>query len=379
MTTAWRKQDEEAKLWAEERWNRIVDKVGRTSKRIGASFPYASVNGQYNDEPSDWWTNGFWPGLLWLIYRETGDERLKAIADEVETKMDEPLQAFEPLHHDVGFMWSLSSVAQYRLTGNEKSKLRALTVASHLAGRFNLKGGFIRAWNPQERIGWAIIDCMMNLGLLYWASETTEDPRFRHVAMAHADMTLRDIVRPDGSTNHIVCFDPETGARLESRGGQGYAPDSAWSRGTAWALYGMAISARYTKEERYILAAKRTAHFFLANVPDNGLPPYDFRAPWEEGMGMDASASLCAADGMLELSLLLPEAEAAMYRDAAYRLLRRVDETCGAWDDPKEEGLMRFSTANFPRRTHVNVPIIYADFFFAEAVCKLRGKTDIFW
>ena len=365
--------------WVEELWQQIIGKVGRMSESIGADFPYISYNGKYNSEEADWWTNGFWPGLLWLVYRESKDDQLKDTAAQIEAKMDTVLTDFYPLHHDVGFMWSLCSVAQYKLLGCEISKRRAMTAASHLVGRFNAKGQFIRAWNQPERVGWAIIDCMMNLPLLYWASEESGDPRFKHVAAFHADTTLREFLRPDGSSHHIVCFDPESGEREAALGGQGYSPDSAWSRGTAWALYGMALSARYTGDQRYIDAAKRAAHFFLANVPEDGLPPWDFRAPWEEGMAMDSSASACAASGMLELSLLVPEGESELYRRAAEKLIFKLNEKYTTWDDPSEEAILRMGTANRPKKTHVNVPMIYGDYFFAEAVCKLRGVHDTFW
>ncbi|MBP3965864.1 glycoside hydrolase family 88 protein [Paenibacillus lignilyticus] len=365
--------------WADDVWNQIVDKVSRTSKSIGAGFPYISYNGKYNHEEADWWTNGFWPGLLWMVYRETKDESLKDIATEIEAKLDAVLLDFYPLHHDVGFMWSLSSVAQFKLLGSELSKRRAMTAASHLLGRYNAKGQFIRAWNQPERVGWAIIDCMMNLPLLYWASEESNDPRFRHAAALHADTTLREFLRPDGSTHHIVCFDKETGERIEALGGQGHSPDSAWSRGTAWSLYGMALSARYTGDERYIDAAKRAAHFFLANMPEDGLPPWDFRAPWEADMAMDSSAAACAASGMLELSFLVPETEAKLYRSAAERLIRKLNDGYTAWNDPNEEAILKMGTANRPKNTHVNVPMIYGDYFFAEAVCKLRGVQGTFW
>lgn len=372
-------QDAEQLQWAEDKWQQIIGKVSLTSRRIGDSFPYISIDGQYYNEEPDWWTNGFWPGLLWLIYRENGDERLRDIADSVERQLDAPLHQYETLHHDVGFMWSLTSVAQYKLLGNPDSRRRALTAASHLMGRYNAKGHFIRAWNQPERVGWAIIDCLMNLGLLYWASEETGDPRYRHIAMEHSDMALRDIIRPDGSSNHIVSFDPETGQRLEAISGQGYAADSAWSRGTAWALYGMALGARYTGESRYLDSARRTAQMFLDHLPEDGLPPYDFRAPHEEGMGMDSSAAVCAASGMLEIARLVPAADARYYRDAAFGMLKKLDERCGTWDDDGEEGLLRMGTANFPKRAFVNVPMIYGDYFFAEAICKLRGHEELFW
>ncbi|NOU71972.1 glycosyl hydrolase [Paenibacillus sp. LMG 31458] len=364
--------------WVEEVWNKVVAKVERTSKRIGSTFPYVSLDGKYNAEPAEWWTAGFWPGLLWLIYRENGNKDLLDIAVSCEEQMDEPLLGYEKLHHDVGFMWSLASVAQYKLVGTDRSRQRGLMAASHLASRYNVKGQFIRAWNGENQQGWAIIDCLLNLPLLYWASETAGDPRFRHIAVSHADTVLREFIRPDGSSHHIVCFDPETGERIEARGGQGYSPDSAWSRGTAWALYGMALSCRYTGHARYLDAAKRAAHFFIANMDANLAPYWDFRAPREEETAYDTSAAACAASGLLEISRLVPEHEAQVYTEAAKRILCMLIERYATWDE-EEEGILTMATANFPKRTFVNVPIIYGDFFFAEALAKLRGRTELFW
>ncbi|QGQ99121.1 glycosyl hydrolase [Paenibacillus psychroresistens] len=364
--------------WIEEAWGKVVAKVEKSSKRIGATFPYASLNGKYIAESADWWTSGFWPGLLWLIYRENGNEDLLKIAVSCEDQMDEPLLEYEKLHHDVGFMWSLSSVAQYKLVGTEMSKRRGLMAASHLAGRYNAKGQFIRAWNGENQQGWAIIDCLLNLPLLYWASETTNDPRFRHIAVAHADTVLREFIRLDGSSHHIVCFDPETGERIEDRGGQGFSPDSAWSRGTAWALYGMALSYRYTGHVRFLNAAKHVADFFIANMPADRAPYWDFRAPEEEELAYDTSAAACAASGLLEISRFVPKDEVQQYEEAAKRILRILIEHYASWDDD-EEGIITKATANFPKRTFVNVPIIYGDYFFAEAITKLRGRTELFW
>lgn len=364
--------------WTQDVWGKIVSKVERTSKRIGDSFPYASVNGTYNSETNDWWTNGFWPGLLWLIYKENEHADFRDIAVSVENQMDETLLGYEKLHHDVGFMWSLTSVAQYKLLGTEASKIRGLMAASHLAGRFNLKGQFIRAWNGENQQGWAIIDCLLNLPLLYWASETTKDPRFRHIAVAHTDTVLREFIRPDGSSHHIVCFDPETGERIEVRGGQGYSPDSAWARGTSWALYGMALGYRYTGHQRYLDAAKRVAHFYIANMPADAAPYWDFRAPVEPETAFDTSAAACAASGLLEISRAVPENEAHIYIDAAKRILLLLTEQYASWGDD-EEGILTMATANFPKRAYVNVPIIYGDYYYAEAIAKLRGRTELFW
>jgi unsaturated chondroitin disaccharide hydrolase len=368
--------------WVEEAWRKSVEKIGRTSVRIGATFPHISLTGQYDATSAQWWTSGFWPGLLWLIYRETKDEKLREYAASCEEQLDVVLDEFYQLSHDIGFMWSLSAVAQYKLVGTEESKRRGLIAASHLAGRFNLKGRFLRAWpdsKTDSRAGWAIIDCMMNLPILYWASETLEDPRFKWIAMAHADTVLQHFVREDGSVRHIVCFDPVTGEQTEVMGGQGYSQDSAWSRGNAWALHGMALTYRYTREPRYLDAVKRIAHFFVAGLPENNVPFWDFRAPQEEQDCVDTSAAACAASGLLEISQWVSELEAPLYRNAAARIVKSLYENYGAWDR-EEEGLLTHGTIYYKSERYPNhVPIIYGDFFFIEALTKLRGSTEVLW
>lgn len=178
--------------WADSAWQQIVNKVEKNSKRIGVSFPHASVSGVYDNMRPSWWTAGFWPGILWQIAAEGNHPALQEIAEQIEEKLDEPLYALT-VHHDAGFIWTLSALANYRVTGNERSKQRGLMAAAQLASRFNLKGSFIRAWHDTEKInraGWSIIDTVMNLPLLYWASEVTEDPRFRHIAAAHAETVV---------------------------------------------------------------------------------------------------------------------------------------------------------------------------------------------
>lgn len=166
--------------WVKEAWNQTVNKVKRTSSRIGDGFPHASVDGVYKLEPASWWTAGFWPGLLWLVYRDTKDEALKQLAESCERQLDQVVTDYYKLDHDIGFMWTLTSLARYKLLGAEDSKRRALLAANLLAARFNVQGNYIRAWNPwregEQNAGWAIIDCMMNLPLLHWAAAVTGDP-----------------------------------------------------------------------------------------------------------------------------------------------------------------------------------------------------------
>ena len=231
-------------------------------------MPYTTENGQWKETRIGWWTNGFWPASMWQMYRMTGEELYREEALRTEQMLDGALRDFKNLSHDVGFMWLIQSGVRYALEKNPDSFDRTLFAAEMLAARFN-PSGFIRAWNGEGREGWAIVDCMMNLPLLYWASEETGDPRFRLIAMAHADTTIRHFVRPDGSCNHIVIFDPETGAFLDNPGGQGYESGSSWSRGQSWALYGFVLSYLHTGKQEYLNTAKRIANYFISQITDH--------------------------------------------------------------------------------------------------------------
>jgi len=370
-------ETKDSTAWADGAWARALEKLGRTSRRIGANFPHASKDGRYELAPAHWWTAGFWPGQLWLVYRETRDAGIRTIAESCERQLDQTILEFDDLYHDVGFMWSLTAVARYKLTGAEDSRRRGMLAASLLASRFNLRGNFLRAWN-EDKVGWAIVDSLMNLPILYWASEVSGDPRFKYIAMAHADTSLRHFVRPDGSCRHIVSFDPITGTFIEALGGQGASPDSAWSRGLAWALYGFTLSHRHTGEIRYLEAARRVAYFFLKNLPADAVPYWDFRVPVTAETPRDSSAGACAASGLLELACLVPAPEAGLFRDAAITLLQALDSRCGAWD-LDEEGLLRFGTGHMPEGQNVQVSLIYGDYFFVEALAKIRGQRELFW
>lgn len=364
--------------WINEAWDYARSKLSRTRGRIGATFPNASYGGKYDARDLDCWTNGFWPGILWLAYRATGDEEYRSIAGRCEEQLDIPLQEYEQLHHDNGFLWSPSAVADYKLTGNRLSRRRGLIAASHLASRFNLKGNFIRAWLHEGSEGLAIIDCMMNLGLLYWASEELQDPRYRHIAVAHSEMALREFIREDGSVHHIVRFDPETGERIEALGGQGYSPDSAWSRGSAWAIYGFAIGFRYTGDLRFLNAARAAADYFAAHLPEDLVPPWDFRAPADQLWAKDSTAAACAASGMLEIAGLLEGEASAHYRQLGAAITESLFRRY-APDSPEEEALITKGTGSFPANAEVEIPIIYGDYFFLEALLKLKGEREIFW
>ncbi|SDP12969.1 unsaturated chondroitin disaccharide hydrolase [Litchfieldia salsa] len=369
--------------WVNEAWSKVNAKVLRTSKKIGANFPHASVNGTYQLEKPYWWTAGFWPGLLWLIYRDTKDESLKTIAEQCEEKLDHVITDYYKLDHDMGFMWTLTSVARYKLLGEEDSKRRALLVANLLLGRFNSQGNYIRAWNPwaegEDNSGWAIIDCLMNLPLLFWATEVTGDPRYRHAAKKHGQTVLENFIREDGSVHHIIRFDSETGERVEAIGGQGFAPDSAWSRGAGWALYGLALLFKHTNEDKYLQAAKRVSHHFIVNLPEDYVPHWDFRLPDDITKYRDSSAGAIAACGLLLLANQVTQTESKIYKIAGTKILKSLYENYGDWDNENQDGMILSGTSHFPEGKNINVPLIYGDYYFVEGLATLKGDKELFW
>lgn len=362
--------------WAKEVERKIINKLDIVADEIGAAFPHASKDGKYDDSSIEWWTNGFWSGMMWYAYCSSGNEKFKEIASECERKLDEVLYGYIDTHHDVGFMWSLSAVADYKITNNEKSKIRGLIAANFLAGRFNPRAKYIRAWN--DRKNWAIIDCSMNLPLLYWASEVLEDPRFKYVAMEHADTVLKAFIRPDGSVNHIVEFDWDTGEVLSIPQGQGARPDSAWARGCTWAIYGMALSYRYTKEIQYLEAAKRVAHFFIANLPEDKVCYWDFRVPITDSTPRDTSAAACAACGLLEIAQHVEPSEKNLYYNNAVEILKGLTQNYSTFGKDNQE-LLTGASMHVPANINVNVGLIYGDYYYMEAIERLCGRKELFW
>lgn len=368
--------------WAKEAAEKIQKKMYVVARRNENKIPYRIVDGKYEDLTERdiyWWTNGFWGGLMWQLYHATGEDLYREIAVRTEQKLEKNLHAYRGMDHDSGFKWLLTAVADYKRTGSPEAKDRALIAANSLAGRFNLAGHFIRAWNDDgdgNNAGWAIIDCMMNLPLLYWATEETNDPRFRQIAQAHADRAMDAFVRGDGSVNHIVAFDPETGAVLSNPGGQGSHSGSSWTRGQAWAVYGFALSYIHTEKKEYLDTAKKVAHYFISNIPESGLIPVDFRQP-SECVWQDDTAAAIAACGFLEIERHVDACERTLYHRAAVKLLKALLEKSCCWDEEKDYMLENCSAA-YHDKEH-NFPMMYADYFFTEAIWKLTGDELFMW
>ncbi len=369
----------EEKTWVEATLKKITDKMVPVTARNRDRIPYTTEGGKFDDKSESeitWWTNGFWGGEMWQLYQLTGNEMFKEEAIKVEEKLDRVLMISEGLDHDNGFKWLPTSVIRYKLEKNKDSLNRAMLAAGNMAGRFNIAGNFIRAWNnwdDVDRRGFAIIDCMMNLPLLYWASEETTDPRFKMMAVAHADTAMKTFVRQDGSVNHIVVFDPFTGEMKESLGGQGYGVGSSWTRGQSWGIYGFALSCRYTGDRNYLETSRKIADDVLSAMPESYLVPIDYRQPEDVDLE-DSTAAAITASGLIELAGLLGDEEGEdKYLDAALKLLKTLDEKRISWG-LETDNLLNNCAVDYHGDGH-NMSIIYGDYYFIEAVMKLAGKA----
>lgn len=377
--------------WVEEIIEKVREKMTWVSEKNKNKIPYTTdEQGNYDDRSDEainwrlddginWWTNGFWGGIMWLLYQDTKDEKYADFARINEKKLEKCFVDFMGLHHDVGFMFVPTAVTNYRLTGDKNAKKTALHAANILAGRFNPVGKFIRAWNEVDNSdtrGWAIIDCMFNISLLYWASEETKDPRFAHIAKMHVDTVTEHFIRPDGSVNHIVEFDPETGVMVKSHGGQGYAEGSSWTRGQGWALYGFANSYTHTGKKVYLDTAKKVAHYCLANLDESGIIPVDYRQPKDPALE-DSCGACVIAGGLLEVAKNVPENEKNLYVNAAVKILKTIADTRADWSRNCDAIVLNCSGAYHSERHHFTMS--YADYYFIEAIYKLKGMGILIW
>ena len=366
-----------------DRWKDALEKIAAKYRKSAAEaaesgmIPYLSAGGKWSASPYDgnsWWTGGFWPGLMWQLFTLTGDGFFKDEARRAEKLLTDEFRTFRSLNHDVGFMYLLSCGADAKLTGDEQAETDVLHAASLLMGRFN-PAGYIRAWNEKDRVGFAIIDCMMNLALLYRATRDTGDPRFSHVARIHSDTTLREFLREDGSVSHIIEFDPETGKRVREHPGQGYALGTQWSRGQAWGLYGFAMAFRHLGDRKYLDASEKIARNFVSHIREDGLTDCDFCQPAGEER-IDNIAGAIAACGLQELAALTGDES---WTAQAERLIRGLLDHCSDWGEERR-GVLTHCTASYHddgAGRHTN--IVYGDYFLTEALMKRCGKDPGLW
>ncbi len=334
------------------------------------------------------WTTGFWTGQIWLSYEETGKECFKRAGEvQIESFLNRIENRIEVDHHDMGFLYSQSCVAGYKLTGNESGKRAAILAADQLIRRFHPVGEFIQAWGPMDapenyRL---IIDCLLNLPLLYWASEETGDTKYRDIAERHIHTAVANVIREDHSTWHTFFFDMETGAPDHGATCQGYRDGSAWARGQAWGIYGMALAYRYTGREEYIQKFRDVTSYFLEHLPADLVPFWDLEFTDGDDEPRDSSSAAIAACGVLEMAKYLGEAEAEEYRALAGRLVKALYDFYAVRDEKQSNGLVLHSTYSnrSPYNTcdHCGVDEcnIWGDYFYMEALMRLKKDWNPYW
>lgn len=321
-----------------------------------------------------WWCSGFYSGSLWYIYEQTRNENVKKEAEEA-LKILEPNQTFTG-NHDLGFMMYCSFGNGYRITKNPAYKAIIERSAQSLATRYRPKIKVIQSWNKSKY--WecpVIVDNMMNLEMLNWASDNGGSAQYKDIAITHANTTLKNHFRPDFSSYHVVDYNPETGEVIKKATWQGAANCSAWSRGQGWALYGYTMMYRFTKDPNYLKQAKGIASYILnhPNLPADKIPFWDFDAPLIPYAKRDASAGAIIASALLELGQYTEGKEKATFKSAAETMIYSLaGEAYRAKAGENGGFLLMHSTGAFPLNSEIDVPLVYADYYYLEALARYK-------
>jgi hypothetical protein len=330
-------------------------------------------NGSLVTANSGWWTAGFYPGTLWYLYEFTKDESLKQEAIKRDGLVEK--EKNNKGTHDLGFMMYCSFGNGYRLTKNPAYKEVLLTSARSLSTRFNPKVGCIKSWDHGAWEFPVIIDNMMNLELLTWATRVSKDPSFDRIARTHANTTMKHHFRPDFSSYHVIAYDSTTGAVLKQQTHQGAADSSAWSRGQAWGLYGYTMMFRETKDKQYLDQAQHIADFILNNptLPADLIPYWDYDAANIPDAPRDASAGAVAASALLELSRYTKGAVSVRYWNAGEKMLESLCSPAYlATAGENNDFILKHSVGSLPHNSEVDVPLTYADYYFVEALLRYK-------
>lgn len=320
------------------------------------------------------WTSGFWPGVLWQLYEYTHDEVWKNKA-EYYSQLLIPLSERPTMDHDLGFQMYNSLGQGYRLTKNSGYKEILVNTALSLASLYNPKVGTILSWPIMvEKMNWphnTIIDNMINLELLFWASRNGARELYE-VAVKHAETTLNNHFRADYTSYHVVVYDPLSGEKIKGVTHQGYADESLWARGQAWAIYGFTMVYRETQDPRFLNFAEKVADVYLDRLPENRIPYWDFDVPDLLNEPWDASAAAITASGLLELSNYVTDAEKAYYYlDQAVQMIQELS-TAAFQSRNQNAAFLLHSTGHYPNGSEIDYSIIYADYYYLEALLRLN-------
>lgn len=358
---------------------RNIPKIGERNPKIGTSEHQWDYCDQFD------WVSSFWTGELWLCYQMTAEQQFKNSAKLRKQYFADMLLDPFWLDHDLGFQYSLSCVADYKLTGDEESKMMAIRAADHLIHRFRKIGGYIVAWNdthplgPEITQGKSIIDSLQNTALLFWASKVTGSPVYAQAATRHSETLAKHIVREDYSTYHSFNFHPVTQEPIKGETFQGYADDSCWARGQSWAIHGFAQTYLYTQDEKFLTLAKKLARYAVEQITDDGVPVWDYSLPSDEIQYKDSSAGAITAAGLLLISQCIQDPEEAkQYRDWGNFLLQGLMNSCDLTGDESALGLLAHG-ASFVKVGLCDNMLPYGDYYYLEALMRANGYQKFFW
>jgi unsaturated chondroitin disaccharide hydrolase len=338
-------------------------------------FPktYYAQNDSLETSNSAWWCSGFYPGTLLYLYKETKDHTLLNESEHMLKVLAK--EQYNKSTHDLGFMMYCSFGNALQIAPEPQYKEILINSAKSLMSRFDPKVGCIKSWNSKDAEYIVIIDNMMNLELLFWATSATGDSSYYKVAVTHANTTMKNHFRPNYSSYHVVAYHPQTGAVQQKRTAQGYADESAWARGQAWALYGYTLTYRETKDKKYLEQAKHIASFILnnPNLPKDKIPYWDYNAPNLPNALRDASAGAIAASALLELCRYTGKQTGQVYFNTAETMLKSL--SAAPYQAPAGTNggfILLHSVGHLPGKSEVDVPLTYADYYYVEAMMRYK-------
>ncbi len=332
-------------------------------------FPTYTVKGRWKHSGEAWtnWCEGFLPGMMWILREVNQDHYWREMAEHYSQLLEH--RKFDRNVHDLGFVFMSSYGRWYQLNHDPDLKEVLIQAGQTMALRFRQKGQYLCSFVAPESL---FIDIMMNVGIIFWAAEKTQDSRLYEIANRHCRTTQTFLTSEDGSTVHEGIFDTETGQFLRKSTHQGYRSDSCWSRGLCWALYGFGTAFQFTRDPSYLATAEKCAEYYLRNVPANKVAYWDFQVPEGPSQLWDSSAAAIAASGLWNLSSLAPSNEKAhLYRDTAFEIMRSLtSQEFLAQGKSDQEGILLHGVYHYNKKLGVDESVMWGEYFFMEALQK---------
>ncbi|MGL4572475.1 MAG: glycoside hydrolase family 88 protein [Clostridium sp.] len=364
---------------------KVIKQIDLNMGYFKDKFPYsATKDSKYPIIENIEWTDGFWTGLLWLAYEYTGDNKYRELADKnvlsFKNRVDKDIEID---HHDLGFLYSLSCVSAHKLTGSEIAREASIKAADKLISRYQEKGKFIQAWGELGREDHYrfIIDCLLNIPLLYWATDETKDNKYREIAENHFETSCNYVIRDDASAYHTFYMNPENGTPVKGATRQGYNDDSSWARGQAWGIYGIPLNYRSTRNENAFNLYKGMTNYFLNRLPKDNVCYWDLIFNDGDDHSRDSSAAAIAVCGMHEMNKYIPEVDEdkEVYKYAMHTILRSLIENYTNNNIEEGEPVLLHGVYSWHSGKGVDEGNIWGDYYFLEALIRFYKDWELYW